>query len=157
MYCMKFRQKLPLSIEESWNFFSSPNNLKILTPDHLGFKIINDLEDRRMYAGQIIVYTIRPLWNLPLKWVTEITHVEEPHYFIDEQRLGPYKFWHHEHRLVPIAKGVEMSDTVYYQLPFGFFGKALNFLKIKKDLQTIFSYRQKKLETLFGLYRGSEQ
>jgi ligand-binding SRPBCC domain-containing protein len=152
MYYMKYLQKLPVSVEEAWSFFSSPNNLKVLTPTHLGFEIMNDLEDRKMYAGQIIAYTITPLWRLPLQWVTEITHVQEPHYFIDEQRLGPYKFWHHEHRFNPIPNGVEISDTVYYQLPFGLLGTVLHCLKIKRDLETIFSYRKTKLETLFGQY-----
>ena len=157
MYCMKYRQKFPLSLKESWSFFSSPQNLKILTPDHLGFEITNDLEDRAMYAGQIIAYTLRPLWDVPIQWITEITHVEEPYYFIDEQRFGPYKFWHHEHRLTAIPNGVAMSDTVYFQPPLGLLGKALYYLKVKQDLETIFSYRQTKLETLFGHYLAVEK
>jgi ligand-binding SRPBCC domain-containing protein len=152
MLNLKYLQKVPLSLEESWNFFSSPANLKILTPEHLGFEITNDLENRKMYAGQIIAYTIRPVLNFPIEWVTEITEVQEPHYFIDEQRFGPYKFWHHEHRFSQIPNGVEMVDSVYYKMPFGVLGKALHYLKVKKDLETIFSYRQKKLEQLFGPY-----
>jgi ligand-binding SRPBCC domain-containing protein len=152
MYYLKYVQRLPLSLENCWDFFSSPTNLKSLTPSHLGFEIKNDLENTKMYAGQIIVYTIRPLWNIPLKWVTEITHAQEPYYFIDEQRFGPYKFWHHEHRFHPIPKGIEMVDTLYYTLPFGLLGKAFHSLKIKKDIEAIFSYRRVKLEKLFGPY-----
>lgn len=152
MYCLKYVQKIPLSLEESWNFFSLPSNLKILTPEHLDFEIKNDHENRKMYAGQIIAYTIRPLWNLPLEWVTEITQVQEPYYFIDEQRFGPYKFWHHEHWFNPIPKGIEMVDTIYYKLPFGILGKALHFFKVQRDLDAIFSYRHAKLEKMFGSY-----
>lgn len=105
----------------------------------------------KMYAGQIIGYTIRPIWNIPISWITEITHVQEPFYFIDEQRFGPYKFWHHEHRFHRVSNGVEMIDTVYYKMPFGFIGKALHRLKVRKELETIFTYRRKKMEELFGL------
>lgn len=150
MYCLKYLQKLPLTLEESWKFFSSPANLKILTPKHLGFEITNGDESCAMYAGQIISYNIRPLWNFPVEWVTEITHVHEPFYFIDEQRFGPYKFWHHEHRFNAIPKGVEMIDIIYYELPFGIIGKTLHSIKVKNDLEAIFAYRYETLEKLFG-------
>lgn len=150
MECLKSSQKLPLSQEECWNFFSSPLNLKIITPEHLGFAITNDPLQDHMYPGQIISYTIRPILNIPMEWVTEITQVQAPHYFIDEQRIGPYKFWHHEHRFIPVKNGVEMIDLVYYQMPFGFIGKFIHFIKIKKELEYIFAYRKKKLEHLFG-------
>jgi ligand-binding SRPBCC domain-containing protein len=153
MYYLNYKQKLPLSLKESWDFFSSPTNLTILTPDYLGFEIANKQETSKMYGGQIIAYTVRPLWNLPFHWVTEITHVKEPDYFIDEQRFGPYKFWHHEHRFSSIPNGIEMSDTIYYELPFSFLGRAFHSLKIKQDLENIFSYRYTKLEQLFGIYK----
>lgn len=117
----------------------------------MGFEITSEHQDK-MYAGQIITYIIRPVWNIPLNWVTEITHAQEPHYFIDEQRFGPYSFWHHEHRFHSIADGVEMIDLVYYKLPFGCLGRWLNSLKIKKDLEKIFSYRHAKIEEMFGTY-----
>lgn len=151
MYCLKYSQNLPLSLEESWNFFSSPKNLNILTPAYLNFKI-SSLEIEDMYAGQMIVYDIHPILNIPIEWVTEITQVEKPYYFIDEQRFGPYKFWHHEHRFRSIDNGIEMTDIIYYQLPFGIFGKALHRLKIKHDLEKIFAFRRAKLEDLFGFY-----
>lgn len=149
MYCLKQTQKLPLTIKECWDFFSSPANLKIITPKHLGFEMTHGLENERMYPGQIIAYTIRPVWNIPIEWVTEITQAEEPYYFIDEQRFGPYKFWHHEHRFKEIATGVEMTDTVYYKMPFGPIGKALHILKVKKDLDKIFAYRNEQLKKMF--------
>lgn len=152
MNYLKYSQKIPLSLEESWDFFSSPSNLKTLTPDYLNFKI-KSTEEKKMYAGQIIVYDIHPILNLPIEWVTEITHVEKPYYFIDEQRFGPYKFWHHQHHFRSISNGVEMVDILYYQMPFGFFGKLLHTFKIKQDLEKIFTYRRKKLENLFGIYK----
>lgn len=152
MLTLKYLQKLPLSLEESWDFFSSPANLRILTPKHLDFVIVNGYENKKMYAGQIIAYRIRPAFNFPIEWISEITHVQEPHYFIDEQRFGPYKFWHHEHRFRPIHNGVEIIDTIHYKLPFGFLGKFLYSTKIKQDLEAIFSYRRTKLEELFGPY-----
>lgn len=152
MYVLKYSQKLPISPEQCWEFFSSPANLKILTPEHMGFEITNDLNDRKMFAGQVIAYIIKPLFNLSIEWVTEITHMDPPHYFIDEQRFGPYKFWHHEHRFIPIPNGTEMIDIVHYKLPFGLLGKVIYHLKVKSDLESIFSYRNAKLEQMFGVY-----
>lgn len=157
MHTLCYLQKIPLSLEECWKFFSCPKNLKIITPSHLGFEIINDQDLTTMYAGQIIHYRIKPLWNFPLEWVTEITHVQKPHYFIDEQRVGPYKLWHHEHHFEPIANGVLMRDIVYYQLFFGPIGRAVNYLKVKKDVQAIFEYRKDKLEKLFGSYSKEDK
>lgn len=154
MLTLKFSQKIPLSIAECWDFFSTPANLKTLTPGHLGFEILNDLEDKKMYPGQIIAYRIKPFWNFSLEWITEITHVHKPYYFIDEQRFGPYKFWHHEHHFNPIPNGVETVDLIYYKMPYGLLGKALHTLKVKRDLEAIFAYRKNKLETLFGNFKA---
>lgn len=151
MYTLIYTQKIPLGIEEAWEFFSSPANLKILTPEHLGFDITSPSQDK-MYPGQIISYIVKPIWNIPLEWVSEITHIDTHHYFIDEQRSGPYKFWHHEHHFTPIANGVEMKDIVHYAMPFGPLGKLIHHLKVKHDLEAIFSYRREKLEHLFGSY-----
>ncbi|KAF3361694.1 hypothetical protein PHSC3_001817 [Chlamydiales bacterium STE3] len=110
-----------------------------------------------MYPGQIIAYTIRPLWQIPIEWVTEITQAQEPHYFIDEQRFGPYKFWHHEHRFYPIPNGVEIIDLIHYKLPFGPLGKAFHHFKVKKDLEQIFFYRKAFMEEKFGQYVDGKQ
>lgn len=150
MHYLKYSQKLPLSAEECWSYFSKPSNLKVITPEHLNFEMTSPFEADQMYAGQIFTYKIRPFLNIPLEWVTEITHVQAPNYFIDEQRFGPYKFWWHEHRFNPIPKGVEMIDLVYYKLPYGFLGELLHRLKIKRDIQSIFAFRAEKLEKLFG-------
>jgi ligand-binding SRPBCC domain-containing protein len=107
-------------------------------------------DESEMYPGQIITYTIKPVLGIPLEWVTEITHVDKYHYFIDEQRSGPYKIWHHEHRFMPIPKGVEMHDTIYYQLPFGPIGRLVNRLKVQRDIEAIFAFRETKMIELFG-------
>jgi ligand-binding SRPBCC domain-containing protein len=106
-----------------------------------------------MYPGQIITYTIYPVAGIPVHWVTEITQVQKPFYFIDEQRFGPYACWHHEHRFVSIEGGVEMKDIIYYKMPFGPLGKLIHALKVKKDLENIFAYRKIKLESLFGHFQ----
>lgn len=148
MHTLKFKQNLPLTLEECWAFFSNPSNLGLLTPEYLSFKMTCD--ECEMYAGQIITYTIRPVLNIPLKWVTEITHVDKFHYFIDEQVSGPYQFWHHEHRFIPAQNGVEMIDTVYYKLPLGPIGRGINAIFVQKDIEGIFEYRRKKLIEMFG-------
>lgn len=154
MHKLVFAQKIPFSLELCWDFFSSPNNLAILTPPSLGFSAKHDVK-KPMYAGQIFMHSITPFPLIRLAWITEITHVAKYEYFIDEQRLGPYKFWHHEHRFVEIKKGIEVNDIVHYQLPFGWLGQVINALKIRKDLEAIFIYRKLRLEQLFGAYVNS--
>jgi ligand-binding SRPBCC domain-containing protein len=155
IYCKKTAQKLPISLEEAWDFLSSPYNLKTITPEHMGFKIKNDVkEGDKMFAGQIIVYDITPLPGYKAEWVTEITHVENLKYFIDEQRFGPYALWHHRHELVAIEGGVLMNDTIHYKVPFGILGRIANSIFIRKQLEGIFSFREQKLESMFGKYRG---
>ena len=151
MIYLHYQQKIPLTLEHTWDFFSNPNNLKILTPEKLQFTCTNAPE--KMYPGQIITYTIRPFFNIPINWVTEITHMEYQKYFIDEQRFGPYKFWHHEHRFASIENGVLMTDAIYYKLPFGILGNALNAVKVQDDVTAIFAYRKAKMEELFGVYK----
>ena len=107
-------------------------------------------DEQEMYAGQIITHAIRPFLGIPIKWVTEITHVLKHSYFVDEQRLGPYIFWHHEHRFMTIRDGVRMVDILCYKLPFGFLGDLVNVIKVRRDVQFIFQYRQQKLKELFG-------
>ena len=143
-----FNQELPISIDECWQFFSKPKNLATITPPYLGFS--SDHDEQEMYAGQIITHTIRPICAIPIVWVTEITHVHQPYYFVDEQRFGPYKFWHHQHRFIPTEKGVRMIDTLHYSLPFGIIGKIVDKIKVSKDIKNIFNYRYEKLNTLFA-------
>jgi ligand-binding SRPBCC domain-containing protein len=148
-------QKIPVSLEKAWDFFSDPANLRVITPGDMGFQIISARHGKKMYAGQIIEYKVRPLAGIPVYWMTEITHVKDREYFIDEQRSGPYTFWHHQHHFREIAGGVEMTDIVHYKNPFWFIGRIANLLFVRKKLRSIFEYRYRKVEELFGNWTES--
>lgn len=150
IYVLKRTQRLPVSVEEAWEFFSHPKNLFELTPPALNLKFTNELFDEDMYPGQIITYKVKPLFGIPLFWMTEITHVNKPHFFVDEQRRGPYSLWHHEHHFKPITGGVEMTDLLHYAIPFGPLGDLAHALFVKKQLHDIFEYRFQRIEALFG-------
>lgn len=143
-------QNLPISINEAWDFLSSPSNLAKITPSYMGFQITSGFKGEKMYAGQVISYIVKPVAGIPLRWVTEITHVSEPNYFVDEQRFGPYTFWHHKHFLKEIPGGVQMRDLIHYALPLGPLGWMANDLLVKKQLNDIFLYRKMVLEEMFG-------
>ena len=151
VYSLHTVQNLPISLDQAWDFFSSPANLAKITPQHMGFNIISKHHGEKMYAGQIITYILKPMLGIPVKWMTEISHVKEGEYFIDEQRFGPYKLWHHRHSFKKTATGVEMHDEVNYVLPFGILGSIANKLFIRKRVEEIFTYRTKVVEKMFPL------
>ncbi len=151
IYQLHTTQKLPISVDEAWNFLSDPENLKRITPDYMGFKIISG-DDRDMYPGQIIEYIVTPVLGIPTKWVTEITHVVDRQFFVDEQRFGPYALWHHKHFIKPIQGGVIMEDIVHYKLPFGILGQLVHPIIVKPKLNEIFKHRERTLIELFGEY-----
>lgn len=154
MYSLQSVQKVPASIDAVWAFFSDANNLKAVTPPHLNLKVTNNVYGDAVYAGQVMTYTVKPLLGIPLAWMTEITHVVEGRYFVDEQRKGPYKLWHHQHHFKPIEGGVEMTDIVHYRLPLGILGSLAHGIIVKKELQKIFTYRYQKIVALFGNWEG---
>jgi len=149
LYTLHKTQKIPVSLNEAWNFISTPKNLAVITPPSMGFVTLSG-DDKDMFAGQIIHYHVSPLLGLKMEWVTEITHVEDKHFFVDEQRFGPYKFWHHKHFLKEIPGGVEMEDIIHYKLPMGILGKMVQPFMVKPKLEEIFEYRKNKLIELFG-------
>lgn len=149
MHILKTVQKFPVSIEEAWDFFSDPRNLKEITPKYMGFEILSGA-DERMYAGQMIKYLVRPILGIGMEWVTEITHVREPYFFVDEQRSGPYRLWHHQHIFKPIDGGIEMQDIVHYDVGLGWIGNLANAIFVRKKLKEIFDYRYEVLEKKFG-------
>lgn len=149
VYQLKKIQVIPASIKQVWDFFSSPKNLKDITPAHLGFQILSEKHGDEMYAGELIEYTVRPLFGIPLYWMTEITHVEQMKYFIDEQRFGPYSFWHHQHHFKEMDNGIEMTDIVHYKIPFWFLGDIANSLIVKNQLKKIFDYRKEVTDKTF--------
>jgi len=149
-YQFKREQFLKTDIDTIWNFASSPKNLKEITPDYMLFNITSNLEEEKMYPGMIITYQVSPFMNIKMNWMTEITHIEHKHYFIDEQRMGPYKMWHHQHFFEEQQNGVLMTDIVTYIPPFGWLGQLANSLFIKKQLNNIFKYRFEILEKKFN-------
>ena len=153
IYTLHRTQKLPISVDEAWDFLSDPENLKTITPDYMGFHILSGA-DRPMYAGQIIQYIVTPMFGIKTKWVTEITHVIDKSYFVDEQRFGPYALWHHKHFIKAIPGGVEMEDIIDYKLPFGILGQWMHPVMVKPKLEEIFNYRREKLESMFGKYEA---
>lgn len=149
IYQYKTSQKLNISKNDAWNFFSNPANLSKITPNWLKFQVTSSLPEK-MYAGLIVTYLVNPLFNIPHTWVTEITHIHEPNYFVDEQRFGPYKMWHHEHIFKETDNGkILMEDIVSYAVPFGFIGGIVNSIVISKKIKEIFEYRRKVLDKLF--------
>jgi ligand-binding SRPBCC domain-containing protein len=152
MYQLRFEQKIPTNIENVWNFISDPRNLKKITPSYMGFQITNEPIAEKMYAGMIIAYKVTPLLSIPMQWVTEITHVQEMEYFVDEQRIGPYTLWHHQHRISEIEGGTLMQDIVSYKPPFGPIGILANSLIIESQLKSIFEYRFQAVVREFGVF-----
>jgi ligand-binding SRPBCC domain-containing protein len=139
------------SLDEAWKFISVPENLFRITPPEMNFSITfqSDMGDKAMYAGQIISYRVSPMPFFRTSWVTEITQVQERKFFIDEQRFGPYRFWHHQHILEEKEKGVEMRDIVSFKLPFGSLGSFLGGWFVKRQLKSIFQYRTQRMRELF--------
>ncbi|MFN5149738.1 MAG: SRPBCC family protein [Flavobacteriia bacterium] len=149
MYQIRHKQIVKADLITCWDFFSSPNNLQKITPDYMGFDVKTEVPEK-MYEGLMIEYRVRPLMNIPMTWITEITHVKDFQFFVDEQRKGPYRIWHHEHHFMETEEGVEMTDIVSYELPFGLLGKIAHPILVKKKLEEIFAYRYKVVEELFN-------
>lgn len=156
VHSFKQIQCIPVSLTLVWDFFSDPANLSLITPPDMDFRVISRYHGDRIYAGQLIEYTLRPLFRIPLYWMTEITHVRYPVvgdggcYFVDEQRRGPYRLWHHQHHFKEIAGGVEMTDIVHYQLPFSWIGEGAHALFVRRRVEAIFRYRTLRVEERFG-------
>ena len=145
MYQLKRKQIIKTDLKSAWDFFSSPLNLKKITPDYMCFDVKTELPEK-MYEGLMIEYTVKPLLGIPMNWITEIKTVKELEFFVDEQRKGPYKIWHHEHHFKEVEGGVEMIDIVSYELPLGFFGKIMHPILVRKKLEEIFDYRFRAVE-----------
>ncbi|MBC7962384.1 MAG: SRPBCC family protein [Steroidobacteraceae bacterium] len=147
-FTLERSQTLPVSPEQAWNFFSDPGNLVRITPPDMNFRVTSPSQGET-YAGQIITYSVRPLLGVAVDWTTEITHVERPNFFVDEQRFGPYRFWHHQHRFREVAGGVEMHDLVHYLLHHDQLAGLINRLIVAPRLRRIFDYRSRILKEIF--------
>jgi ligand-binding SRPBCC domain-containing protein len=144
------KQVIKTDIENLWNFMSSPKNLDAITPKEMKFNIKSNNGDQKMYEGMIIAYTVTPVLYIPLNWITEITHIKKHKYFVDEQRIGPYQMWHHEHIFEEKEEGILMTDIITYVPPMGMLGKITNYLFIRKKVYKIFDYRKKIIEQIFN-------
>jgi len=145
---LKQEQFLPISLDEAWKFFATPKNLNEVTPDDMVFEIISELPET-MYAGLLINYRLKPMLNIPINWCTEITHIKEKEYFVDEQRKGPYRIWHHEHHFKAVKGGVLMTDILHYDIGKWIVGRIAGKLFVDKKVKGIFAYRNSTLETYF--------
>jgi len=146
---------MPITLDMAWDFFSSPLNLAKITPNNMGFKVTSDYNaETKVYAGMIITYKISPVLGIKMNWMTEITHVAEKQYFVDEQRFGPYAMWHHQHHFKEIEGGVLMNDILHYAIPYGAIGRLSNSIFVGNKVKQIFAYREKAIEKLFGIYKG---
>ncbi len=143
-------QFLPISLDTAWSFFSNPANLNEITPEDMVFKITST-PPSIMYEGLFITYKIKPILNLEFDWCTEITHIKDKQFFVDEQRKGPYNIWHHEHHFKEVNGGVLMTDILHYDIGKGPFGWIAGKLFVHKRVNEIFTYRQEKLKDLFGV------
>lgn len=144
------QQILPISIEEAWDFFATPNNLNKITPPEMHFEIKSKVP-KKMYEGLMIHYSIKPFLNIPLNWLTEITHIKEGAFFVDEQRKGPYAIWHHEHHFESHTKGVLMTDKLHYDIGMGFLGSIAGAVFVHRQVDRIFNHRQQILGELFPI------
>ncbi|HQV64402.1 MAG TPA: SRPBCC family protein [Anaerolineales bacterium] len=142
-------QVIPAPLEILWKYFSEPKNLNLITPPDMNFEIITG-GDVEMYEGQIIEYRVEFLQGVKSLWLTEIAHVRENEYFVDEQRVGPYRFWYHEHKFETVENGVKMTDHVTYAAPFGFLGDIVHAVWIRQRLKAIFDFRYQKISETFG-------
>lgn len=157
VHSLKTVQNIPVPVAEAWPFFSNPGNLASITPSYLDFTIVSHHQGTVMYPGQIIEYTIKPFFGVPVYWMTEIMHVHQEKYFVDEQRFGPYSFWHHQHHFRPIEGGVEMTDIVHYKVPLYIAGRVANSIFVRRQLRKIFTFRFDKVESVFGKWPGGQK
>jgi ligand-binding SRPBCC domain-containing protein len=143
------KQHIPAAPAAVWSFFSGAGNLQAITPAYMKFRVTSGELPQEIYPGQIITYTVSPVLGIPLYWMTEITHVVPGRLFVDEQRKGPYRLWHHQHHFEETEGGVLMTDIVHYQLPLGPLGELARALFIGRQLDDIFAFRQRVVDDLF--------
>ncbi len=152
IYTFSQKQKVPISLDEAWKFLTNSDNLSIMTPSYMNFKKISK-DNRPLYSGQIIQYSVTPILGIPVKWVSEITQLKENDYFVDIQLFGPYAMWHHKHFIREIDGGVEMEDLIDYKIPLGLIGQMVHPFVVKPKLQEAFAFRKAKLIEIFGEFK----
>ena len=148
IYEKEWNQFIPRPLDEVWEFFSRPENLNEITPKDMNFEILSNIENKPMYEGMIINYTVTPLFGIKMRWTTEIQRIKEEKYFVDEQRFGPYAMWHHEHHFEEKDGGVYMTDLLHYAIAYGPIGNLANWLIVNNKIDEVFDYRFKAVERL---------
>lgn len=149
--CKEWESFIPRPLDEVWHFFSRPENLDAITPEDMSFQILTKLDPQQpMYQGMIIQYKVSPFPGVKMDWTTEITHVRDRVYFIDEQRFGPYALWHHQHHFAEVDNGVQMKDILHYKVPYGFIGTIADKLFVESRINQIFTYREKAIRKIFN-------
>ncbi len=148
VYTLECEMLAPVSVREAFEIFQDPRNLARITPPWLHFRITSPGEVQ-MRQGAEISYHIR--WaGIPLSWKTRITEYEPPFFFVDEQVRGPYRLWRHRHTFHPTEGGTLVGDRVEYALPFGWLGRFVHRLWVRKQLRRIFDYRQAALARMMS-------
>ena len=150
LHNLTYVQKIPVTLDEAWAFFSSPGNFVRITPPEMMVTITSGKEEQSIYPGMVITYTLYPFMMIPVRWETEIVSVNKPFFFEDMQNSGPYEYWHHKHTFKEIQGGVEMTDSLQYSLPMSLFGEIVNTLIVSMRLAEVFNYRKKRIEELLG-------
>lgn len=148
LHTLRTALTLPVDLQTAWDFFSDASNLPRITPPWMGFQVASPLPER-MHPGMIATYRVRIAPGVRVGWVTEITHVREPHLFVDEQRFGPYRFWHHQHHFREAGDGTEVRDIVHYAAPFGPLGRVANRIRVAAQVREIFDFREAELHRIF--------
>lgn len=149
-YFFNAEQFLPITINKAWEFFSDAENLAVITPPALGFKVLSPVKDQEIYEGMLIDYKVSPLFNVPLHWRTQISKVDKPYSFTDRQLKGPYKLWEHTHHFFEKENGILMKDRVKYQLPYGIIGEVAHSVLVRDKIEDIFAYRKQVLNQIFN-------
>ncbi|HEV7782927.1 MAG TPA: SRPBCC family protein [Chitinophagaceae bacterium] len=155
-HSLKMVQKIPAGIGDVWELFSNPGNILKLSPEHMVLRIISSGGHPVISPGQIIRYKVKPLWGIPVHWITGIKEVEPGKFFMDVQKKGPYSFWEHRHYFKEIDVGVEMTDSLLYRNPLGMLGNMVNTLFIRNRLRQLFEYRYRQVEEIFGKWKDQQ-
>ena len=139
---------VPNPLSEVFEFFSRAENLERITPPWMQFKILTPLP-MTMKQGATIAYALR-VRGIPMRWLTEIERWNPPFEFVDVQAKGPYKLWRHTHRFSEVRGGTLIEDVVEYALPFGWIGRVVHRLQVRRDLAQIFDYRTQRVQALLS-------
>jgi len=146
-YRLARTQWFPTKIDDAFAFFSRPENLEQITPSFLRFHVVH--ADHELRQGSLIEYRLR-MHGIPMRWISEITEWEQPRRFVDTQVRGPYSLWRHQHTFVAERGGTRIDDEVEYTLPFGALGRIVHALLVRRDVESIFAFRQRRLAELLG-------